>query len=123
VTEALLAAAQTHDVSTNTGGVRYRPPPARQPARVAKRKLLSAEQIVDRMRVSYPALRAAKVDQGLKRLFLAELMTQALNEGMEVVLPEGTNTRMVSRETFSQYKEALSGLTQDNLQEVTARLV
>ena len=78
---------------------------------------------MDCMRVSYPALRAAKVDQGLKRLFLEELMTQALNEGMEVVIPEGTTTRMVSRETFAQYKEALSGLTQDNLQEVTARLV
>ncbi len=62
VTEALLAAAQTTDVSTNTGGVRYRPPVAKQPAKLAKRKLLSAEQIVDRMRVSYPALRAAKVD-------------------------------------------------------------
>jgi hypothetical protein len=52
------------------------------------------------MRVSYPALRAAKVDQGLKRLFLAELMTQALNEGMEVILPEGTATRVVTRDTF-----------------------
>jgi hypothetical protein len=50
-------------------------------------------------------------------------MTQALNEGMEVVLPEGTTTRMVSRDTFAQYKEALSGLTQENLHEVTARLV
>jgi hypothetical protein len=62
VTEALLAAAQTNDASTNTGGVRYRPPVARQPAKVAKKRLLSAEQIVERMRVSYPALRAAKVD-------------------------------------------------------------
>jgi hypothetical protein len=40
------------------------------------------------MRVSYPALRASKVDPGLKKLFLAELMTQALNEGMEVIVPE-----------------------------------
>ena len=63
------------------------------------------------MRVSYPALRAAKVDPGLKRLFLAELMTQALNEGMEVIVPEGTSTRVVTRDTFQQYKEALSGLT------------
>ena len=29
VTEALLAAAQTTDASTNTGGVRYRPPVAK----------------------------------------------------------------------------------------------
>jgi hypothetical protein len=62
------------DVSTNTGGVKWRPATTKAPKEV-KRKLLTAEQIVERMRVSYPALRAAKVDPGLKRLFLAELMT------------------------------------------------
>ena len=76
VTEALLAAAWTVDASTNTGGVRFRPT-TKQPPKVVTKRLLSAAQIVDRMRVSYPALRAAKVDPGLKRLFLAELMTQA----------------------------------------------
>jgi hypothetical protein len=50
-------------------------------------------------------------------------MTQAMNEGMEVVIPEGTSTRTVPRDTFQAYKEALSGLTQDNMQEVTAKLV
>ncbi len=50
-----------------------------RPKEAAKKKLLSTEQIVERMRVSYPALRVAKVDPGLKQLFLAELMTQALN--------------------------------------------
>jgi hypothetical protein len=50
-------------------------------------------------------------------------VTQALNEGMEIVLPEGTTTRMVSQDTFTQYQEALSGLTQDNLHEITERLV
>jgi len=65
---------------------------------------------VERLRVSYPALTAAKVDPGLKRLFLAELITQHHNEGMEVVLPEGTATRVVSRDTFNQYRDTLSGL-------------
>jgi hypothetical protein len=46
-----------------------------------------------------------------------------MNEGMEVVIPEGTSTRTVPRDTFQAYKEALSGLTQDNMQEVTAKLV
>jgi hypothetical protein len=64
---------------------------------------------VERNRVSYPALRAAKVDPGLKRLFLAELMTQALNKSMEVIIPEGTATRIVSRDTFQKYKETVSG--------------
>ena len=44
---------------------------------------------MERMWVLYPALRAAKIDPDLTRLFLAELMTQAVNEGMEVILPEG----------------------------------
>jgi hypothetical protein len=66
---------------------------------------------VERMRVSYPALKAVKVDPGLKRLFLAELMTQALNEGMEVIIPEGIATRIVSRDTFQKYKETVSGLS------------
>jgi hypothetical protein len=60
-------------MSTNTGGVKWRP-------KEVKKRVLSAEQIVDRMRVSYPALRAAKVDNSLRQLFLAELMTQSVNE-------------------------------------------
>ena len=38
VTEALLAAAQTYDASTNTGGVRYRPTTRQPPKEVKKRK-------------------------------------------------------------------------------------
>ena len=56
MTNALLAAAQTRDMATNTGGVKW------SPAREVKKKLLTAEQILERMRVSYPALRAARVD-------------------------------------------------------------
>ncbi len=79
---------------------------------------------MERMRVSYPALRAAKVDPGLKRLFLAALMTQALNEGMEVIIPEGTATRIVSRDTFQKYKETVSGLNAgDTQREVLNKLV
>ena len=43
------------------------------------------------MRVSYPALRAAKVDSALRQLFLAELISQAYNEAGAVVVPEGTS--------------------------------
>jgi hypothetical protein len=55
---------------------------------------------VARMQVRHPALRAAKVDPGLKRLILAELITQALDEGIEVIFPEGTATRIVPRDHF-----------------------
>ena len=47
-------------MATNTGGVKW------NPKKEVKKKDLSAEQIVDRMRVSYPALRAAKVDSSLR---------------------------------------------------------
>lgn len=63
VTDALLAAAQAKEyrsMATNTGGVKW------NPKKEVKKKVLSAEQIVDRMRVSYPALRAAKVDSSLR---------------------------------------------------------
>ena len=75
------------------------------------------------MRVSYPALRAARVDASLRQLFLSELMTQAVNERMEVVIPEGTAIKMVSADTFKQYKEALSGFNDENLAQVTAKLM
>ena len=68
------------------------------------------------MHVSYPALRAAKLDPGLKKLLLAELITQALDEGIELILPEGTATRIVSRVHFYKYKDTVSGLNTRNTQ-------
>ncbi len=50
-------------------------------------------------------------------------MTQAVNDRSQVVIPEGAAIKMVSAETFKQYKEALSGLNDDNLSQVTAKLV
>jgi hypothetical protein len=117
VTQALLAAAQTRDMATNTGGVKWRP------KQEGPKKLLTAEQIVARMRVSYPALRASGVDAGLRQLFLSELITQQVNERREVVLPEGTAVKMVSADAFKQYKELLSGLDESNVRQVTARLM
>lgn len=76
ITNALLAAAGVSDayagpnhVGTNTGGVRgFRTPKPAPPAAQGgpRRKLLSTERIVERMRVSYPALRAARVDPAMK---------------------------------------------------------
>ena len=94
MTNALLAAAQTWDMA---------------------KKLLTAEQIVARMRVSYPALKAAKVDAGLRQLFLAELLTQAANDGAACIMPENLAMKVVSMDTFNKYREALSGLTDENV--------
>ena len=38
-------------------------------------------------------------------------------------MPEGTPLKMVSADTFKKYKEALSGLTEENVAAVTAKLV
>lgn len=39
------------------------------------KKLLSTDKIVQRLRVSYPLLRASKFDPVLRQLFLAELIS------------------------------------------------
>lgn len=44
------------------------------------KKLLSTEKIVQRLRVSYPLLRAAKFDPVLRQLFLSELISQVHEE-------------------------------------------
>ena len=75
------------------------------------------------MRITYPLLTAARVDAGLRRLFISELITQDVNEGREVILPEGAAIKMVSKDTYKAYKEALSGLNEENVQEVTAQLI
>ncbi len=45
--------------------------------------------MLNRIRVSYTALRAAKVDGALRGLLLAELITQLYNEGGPLVIPQG----------------------------------
>jgi hypothetical protein len=42
---------------------------------------------------------------------------------MQVVVPEGAALKMVSQDTFKKYKEALSGLNEENIPQVTAKLV
>ena len=69
VTDALLAA--TRDMGTSTRERPRKPDP--------KKRLVTTEQIVARMRVTYPTLVAAKLDQGLMHFVLSELMTQAVN--------------------------------------------
>lgn len=45
--------------------------------------------LLGRIRVSYTALRAAKVDVALRGLLIAELITQLYNEGGALVMPVG----------------------------------
>jgi hypothetical protein len=90
-----------HDVSTTACDIGTHPV-TKEPHKEAKSQLLSAAQIVERVWVLYPALRAAKIDPDLTRLLLAELMTQAVNEGRKVILPEGIAMQSVSRDNFQK---------------------
>ncbi len=115
------AQVPSQDAATNTGGVKApRVPTTKAPKRLNE---LTLQHIVHRMRVSYPALRAAKVDSTLQQMVLAELISQCHNEATEVVVPEGAKLQTVSRETYQKYREMLSGLTEQNLPQVTGQLI
>ncbi len=86
-------------------------------------KALDTSTIIRRMRVSYPALRATKVDHVLRQLMLSELVTQVFNEGGSVILPQGMKVQLVSHDNFTAYREALSGLTDDNAPSVQSKLM
>ena len=60
------------------------PKPPRQPVPKAK---LTNRNILERIRLTYPILRASKVDSALRQLILAELMAQMYKEGGSVVIP------------------------------------
>ena len=53
----------------------------------AKEKKLDTGTILSRIRVSYSALRAAKMDSALRGLLMAELITKLYNEGGALVIP------------------------------------
>jgi hypothetical protein len=91
--EQLLHLLAPVDQGAQTGGPReagYKLPTPAKPQLPKIPKPLDNATIIQRIRVSYPALRAARVDAALRQLFLAELITQVYNEGGSVVLPQGT---------------------------------
>jgi hypothetical protein len=51
--------------------------------------------ILDRIRLTYPVLRASKVDSALRQLILSELLSQVYKEGGSVVIPTGIRLQPV----------------------------
>ncbi len=82
-------------------------------------KAATTKDIISRIRISYSALRAARVDGALRQLLLAELITQTYNEGGSLVVPQGMRFQPLPGDQYTRYKEALSGLTSDNAHLVT----
>ncbi len=60
------------------GGPQGRPPKAQ-----------STRDIVNRIRISFSALRAARVDTAFRQLLCAELISMIYNEGGSLVVPQG----------------------------------
>jgi hypothetical protein len=79
--------------------------------------------ILDRIRLTYPILRASRVDSALRQLILSELLSQVYKEGGSVVIPTGVRLQPVGEKQFAEYKAQLAGITQENAGEITARLI
>ncbi len=116
-----LVGATTVDSEVQTGGAPGSGTALKKPAK--QPKPLDVSTIIKRMRVSYPVMRATRVDSILRQLLLAELVTQVYNEGGSIVLPLGITTSSLPLDNFTKYREALSGLTESNTPAVTAKLM
>lgn len=79
--------APTAEAGVQTGGVKEAGRVVEGPPKEPKK--LDTATMLSRIRVSYTALRAAKVDGALRSLLLAELITQIYNEGGALVIPQG----------------------------------
>ena len=67
--------------------------------------------ILDRIRLTYPVLRASKVDSALRQLILSELLSQVYKEGGSVVIPTGIRLQPVGEKQFADYNGQLAGIT------------
>ena len=113
--------APTAEAAVQTGGVKGSGKVVYWPAKEGKK--LDTGVMLNRIRVSYTALRAAKVDGALRGLLLAELITQLYNEGGTLLIPQGLRLQTVANDKYSEYKSALSGLTESNVANVASKLV
>lgn len=85
------------DSETQTGkpkvpGMTWLPKPPKEPK--GKEKLTNGT-ILDRIRLTYPILRASRVDSALRQLILSELLSQVHKEGGSVVIPTGVRLQPV----------------------------
>jgi hypothetical protein len=63
------------------------------------------------------------MDAALRGLLLAELITQLYNEGGALVIPQGLRLQTVAEGKYTEYRAALSGLTETNVGNVATKLV
>lgn len=92
----LAAVDKEHQIhnETQTGrpkipGMTWLPKPPKE------KSPLSNGTILERIRLTYPILRASRVDTALRQLILSELLTQVYKEGGSVVIPTGMRLQPV----------------------------
>jgi hypothetical protein len=72
---------------------------------------LTNSTILERIHLTYPILRASRVDAALIQLILSELLSQVYREGGSVVMPTGIRLQPVGEQQFMEYKTQLAGIT------------
>ena len=105
---------ETTDAETNTGGVGWRPPKPKAPD--------TLEKIVNCIRISYPVLKASKVDNMLRSMLLAELIQATVSQQQTIFLPEGATYHVLPTESFKKLREVYSGVTRDNVEQIAANI-
>ena len=89
---------------------------------MARGRVLTVSEIVGRVRLLFPLMKAAAVDTVLHQMLISELLSQVEHEGGAVVLPMHLWVHTVEADCFCEYKNQLSGLTTENINEVCDRI-
>lgn len=55
------------------------------------RKPMNLNDQVGKIKLTYPVLKAAKLDMALRQLLMAQLISMNVKEGQGVLVPTGTN--------------------------------
>ena len=89
---------------------------------MARGRALTVSEIVGRVRLSFPLMKAASVDTVLRQMLISELLSQVERKGGAVVLPMHLRVHTVDDDRFREYKNQLSGLTTENVDEVREKI-
>ena len=78
----------------------------------------TVSEITGRVRLSFLLMKAAAMDTVLHQMLISELLSQVEHECGAVVLPMHLRVQTVEADCFCEYKNQLSGLTTENINEV-----
>ena len=86
-----------------------------RPHTTKDKPLPTVEDTVSKLRISYPFLRAAKVDYLLRQLVLAHMVDMNHSEGEGIFLPEGMPVERLTEEEFRTARDSLAGVVPAHL--------